>query len=88
MSRTSPATVRGRLVGMLALCAVACALPAAMMAWSRIEEARTELLRATEEDARNDMARMIRQVEADAREEAEVGDDGDGRGHELLVCVN
>ncbi|MBC7811162.1 MAG: ribonuclease Y [Burkholderiales bacterium] len=36
-----------------------------------IEEARTELLRATEEDARNDMARMIRQVEADAREEAD-----------------
>ncbi len=40
MSRTSPATVRGRLVGVLALCAAACALPAAMMAWSRIEDAR------------------------------------------------
>ena len=35
-----PATVRGRLVGVLALCAAACALPAAMMAWSRIEDAR------------------------------------------------
>ncbi len=40
MNSTSRSTVRGRLVGMLALCAVACALPAAMMAWSRIEDAR------------------------------------------------
>lgn len=40
MSSTSRSTVRGRLVGVLALCAVACALPAAMMAWSRIDDAR------------------------------------------------
>jgi ribonuclease Y len=36
-----------------------------------VDEARTELMRAVEEDARNDMARIIRQVEAEAREEAE-----------------
>jgi ribonuclease Y len=36
-----------------------------------IEEAKTELMAAAEQDARNDMARIIRQVEADAREEAD-----------------
>jgi ribonucrease Y len=36
-----------------------------------IEEARGELLRAAEQDARNDIARIIRQVEAEAREEAD-----------------
>jgi ribonucrease Y len=36
-----------------------------------IEEARQELLVATEQDARNDMARIIRQVESEAREEAD-----------------
>ncbi len=35
------------------------------------DEARGELLRAVENDARNDMARIIRQVEAEAREEAD-----------------
>ncbi len=36
-----------------------------------IEEARAELLAAAEEEARKDVARIIRQVEADAREEAD-----------------
>jgi ribonuclease Y len=36
-----------------------------------IEEAREQLLVAAEQDARNDMARIIRQVEAEAREEAD-----------------
>src|SRR5690606_6271143 len=36
-----------------------------------IEEARNELLAAAVKDARNDMARIIRQVEADTREEAD-----------------
>ena len=36
-----------------------------------IEEAKTELLSTVEEDSRNDMARIIRQVEAEAREEAD-----------------
>jgi ribonuclease Y len=36
-----------------------------------IDEARTELLAAAEEDARKDVARIIRQVEAEAREEAD-----------------
>jgi ribonuclease Y len=36
-----------------------------------IEEAREQLLIAAEQDARNDMARIIRQVEAEAREEAD-----------------
>jgi len=36
-----------------------------------IEEARTELLEAAEKEARNDIARIIRQVEAEAREEGE-----------------
>jgi ribonuclease Y len=36
-----------------------------------IEEARVELLRAAEEEARNDIARIIRQVESEAREEAD-----------------
>lgn len=36
-----------------------------------VDEARDELLRAAEEDARNDIARIIRQVEAEAREEAD-----------------
>lgn len=36
-----------------------------------IEEARTELLAAAEEEARKDVARIIRQVEAEAREEAD-----------------
>jgi ribonuclease Y len=35
------------------------------------DEARTELLAAVELESRNDMARIIRQVEAEAREEAE-----------------
>jgi ribonuclease Y len=35
------------------------------------DEARTELLATVEQDARNDMARIIRQVEAEAREEAD-----------------
>ncbi len=35
------------------------------------EEARTELLTVVEIDSRNDMARIIRQVEAEAREEAD-----------------
>ncbi len=35
------------------------------------DEARSELLHAVENDARNDMARIIRQVEAQAREEAD-----------------
>lgn len=35
------------------------------------DEARQELLEATEQDTRNDMARIIRQVEAEAREEAD-----------------
>jgi ribonuclease Y len=36
-----------------------------------LEEARTEVLRASEEEARNDIARIIRQVEAEARDEAD-----------------
>jgi ribonuclease Y len=36
-----------------------------------VDEARNELLAAAESDARKDMARIIRQVEAEAREEAE-----------------
>jgi ribonuclease Y len=36
-----------------------------------IEEARNELLTAVEQDTRKDMARIIRQVEADAREQAD-----------------
>lgn len=36
-----------------------------------VEEARKELLAAAETDARNDMARVIRQIEAEAREEAD-----------------
>lgn len=36
-----------------------------------IEEARGELLQSAEEEARNDIARIIRQVEAEAREEAD-----------------
>ena len=36
-----------------------------------IDEARGELLRAVELDARNDMARIIRQIEAEAHEEGE-----------------
>jgi len=36
-----------------------------------VDEARNELLNAAELDARNDMARIIRQVEAEAREEAD-----------------
>ena len=36
-----------------------------------IEEARNELLQAAEKEARNDIARIIRQVEAEAREEGE-----------------
>ncbi len=36
-----------------------------------IEEARIQLLSAAEQDSRNDMARIIRQVEAEAREEAD-----------------
>ena len=36
-----------------------------------VDEAREELLKAAEEEARNDMARIIRQVEAEAREEAD-----------------
>lgn len=36
-----------------------------------VDEARQELLSAAEEDARNDIARIIRQVEAEAREEAD-----------------
>ncbi len=36
-----------------------------------VEEARTQLLAAVEQDARNDMARIIRQVEAEARETAD-----------------
>ncbi|MGB1287956.1 MAG: ribonuclease Y, partial [Aggregatilineales bacterium] len=36
-----------------------------------VDEAREQLLAATEQDARNDMARIIRQVEAEANEEAE-----------------
>lgn len=35
------------------------------------DEAKTQLLAAVEQDSRNDMARIIRQVEAEAREEAE-----------------
>ncbi|NOK86039.1 MAG: ribonuclease Y [Chloroflexi bacterium AL-W] len=35
------------------------------------DEARDELLKAAEQEARNDMARIIRQVEAEAREEAD-----------------
>ncbi len=35
------------------------------------EEARNELLAQTEKDARNDMARIIRQIEAEARQEGE-----------------
>ena len=35
------------------------------------DEARNELLQAAEQEARNDIARIIRQVEAEAREEAE-----------------
>lgn len=36
-----------------------------------VDEARTQLLAAVEKDARSDMARTIRQVEAEAREEAD-----------------
>ncbi len=36
-----------------------------------IEEARVEVIAAAEQDARNDSARIIRQVEAEAREEAD-----------------
>ena len=36
-----------------------------------VDEARSELLTAVEQDSRNDMARIIRHVEAEAREEAE-----------------
>jgi ribonuclease Y len=36
-----------------------------------VDEARKELLTAVEEDARKDMARIIRQVESEAREEAD-----------------
>lgn len=36
-----------------------------------VDEARTELLSAVEEDSRKDIARIIRQVEAEAREEAD-----------------
>src|SRR5690606_24732806 len=36
-----------------------------------VDEARSELMTAVEEDARNDMARIIRQVEAEARDEAD-----------------
>lgn len=36
-----------------------------------IDEARAELMQVAEKDARNDMARIIRQVEAEAREEAD-----------------
>ncbi len=36
-----------------------------------VEEARGELMATVEQDARNDMARIIRQVEAEAREEAD-----------------
>lgn len=36
-----------------------------------VDEAREELLQAAESEARNDIARIIRQVEAEAREEAE-----------------
>ncbi len=36
-----------------------------------LDEARTEVLAAAEQDARNDMARIIRQVETEAREEAD-----------------
>ena len=37
-----------------------------------IEEAKSELLKTAEEESRNDMARIIRQVEAEAREQADV----------------
>ena len=43
-----------------------------------VEEARVELLRAAEQDARNDIARIIRQVEAEAREDA------DNRAREII----
>jgi ribonuclease Y len=46
-----------------------------------VEEARAELLAAAEQDARNDMARIIRQVEAEAREEA------DDRARELIALA-
>lgn len=36
-----------------------------------VEEARDELIKAVEQDTRNDMARVIRQVESEAREEAD-----------------
>ncbi|MEQ8672967.1 MAG: ribonuclease Y [Aggregatilineales bacterium] len=36
-----------------------------------VDEAREELLKSAEEEARNDMARIIRQVEAEARESAD-----------------
>ena len=36
-----------------------------------VDEAKTELLAAVEQEARSDMARIIRQVEAEAREEAD-----------------
>jgi ribonucrease Y len=41
------------------------------LAQMTVEEAKHELMLVTEQDARNDMARVIRQVEAEAREEAD-----------------
>jgi ribonucrease Y len=42
-----------------------------IIAQMTIDEARQEVLRAAEEDARNDIARIIRQVEAEAHDEAD-----------------
>lgn len=46
-----------------------------------VEEARHQLLSAAETDARNDMARIIRQVEANAREE------GDKRARDIIALA-
>jgi ribonuclease Y len=46
-----------------------------------LEEARSVLLAEVEKDARNDMARIIRQVEAEAREE------GDRRAREIITAA-
>ena len=45
------------------------------------DEARNELMQVAERDARNDMARIIRQVEAEAREEA------DSRAREVIALA-
>jgi ribonuclease Y len=46
-----------------------------------IEDARSQLLAEVEKDARTDMARIIRQIEAEAKEE------GDRRAREIITTA-